>query len=226
MCRAHKPPAAKSSDPRLPRPPTPLFGRDATVGRVTDRLEEGPVVSICGVGGAGKTRLAIRVAERWAERGGDEVAWVELAPLNDPALVASAVSAELEVRAMAGETALDTLAPNAEARFYAVLERLREAPIFLIDPATGEPFPYLYSYLVADALGALYNPGIYPLAANFVAFLESIPEPAALGLARQALQRTGGFVNKRGFPHYRNAAEGFPGVACEDSLSPAGGYAA
>jgi len=118
------------------------------------------------------------------------------------------------------------LAPDSEARFYAVLERLRQGPIFIQDPATGQTFPYLYSYLVADALGTLYDPSSFPFAAQFVALLESISDPASLGLARQTLQHTGGFVNKRGFPHYVNTAEGFPGVACEDSSNPTGGYSA
>lgn len=119
---------------------------------------------------------------------------------------------------------LCALAPNAENRFNDVLDRLRAAPIPLIDPATGEIFEYRYSFFVADGLGALYNPFNFPSIANFVAFLESIPSPVALGLARRDLQATPGFVNKRGFPNYENFAEGFPAVGCEDTQNPGGGH--
>lgn len=119
---------------------------------------------------------------------------------------------------------LCALAPNPEDRFNAILDRLRDAPIPIVDPGTGEAFEYRYSFFVADLLGALYNPFNFPLIADFVAFLESIPSPAALGLARRDLQATPGFVNKRGFPNYQNFAEGFPAVGCEDTQNPGGGH--
>lgn len=118
------------------------------------------------------------------------------------------------------------LAPNAADRLDALLERLREAPILITDPATGETFPYLYSFGVLDLLVGLYNPFGYANLAGFFAFLESIPDPAALGLARQSMQESVGLVNKRGFPNYPNFVEGFPGVACEDTSNPGGGHAA
>lgn len=116
------------------------------------------------------------------------------------------------------------LAPDAKGRFDAILDRLRDAPIPIIDPQTGAVFEYRYSFFVADLLGALYDPLNFPAIANFVAFLESIPSPAALGLARRDLQATPGFVNKRGFPNYENFAEGFPAVGCEDTQNPGGGH--
>lgn len=119
---------------------------------------------------------------------------------------------------------LCALAPDAENRFNAVLARLQAAPIPILIPGTGDIFQYRRSFFVADLLGNLYNPSNFPLIADFVAFLESIPSPAALGLARQNLQSSPGFVNKRGFPNYENFAEGFPAVACEDSQNPGGGH--
>ncbi len=116
------------------------------------------------------------------------------------------------------------LAPNAADRLDALLERLREGPILITDPATGETFPYLYSFGVLDLLLGLYNPFGYADLAAFFAFLESVPDPLALGLARQTMQGSVGLVNKRGFPNYPNFAEGFPGVACEDTTNPGGGH--
>ncbi len=119
---------------------------------------------------------------------------------------------------------LCALAPDAESRFDEVFARLQAAPIPIVDPGTGDIFEYRRSFFVADLLGALYNPFNFPAIANFVAFLESIPSPAALGLARRDLLVAPGFVNKRGFPNYENFAEGFPAVACEDSQNPGGGH--
>lgn len=119
---------------------------------------------------------------------------------------------------------LCALAPDAEDRFYAVLSRLESGPIPITDPGTGDVFDYRRSFFVADLLGALYDPSNFPPIADFVAFLETIPSPAALGLARRDLLASPSFVNKRGFPNYQNFAEGFPAVACEDTKNPGGGH--
>lgn len=123
----------------------------------------------------------------------------------------------------AGETYC-ALAPNSRARIEALLERLRKEPILLTDPETGETFPYLYSFAVADMLGALYNPFGYADAAAFVAFLESQADPATLGLERQRMQEA---VGLRHDPpgereEYPNFVEGFPAVACQDTTNPRG----
>ncbi|MBT8206658.1 MAG: alpha/beta fold hydrolase, partial [Acidimicrobiia bacterium] len=74
-------------------------------------------------------------------------------------------------------------APNAADRFDALLDRLRNAPILFTDPDTGETFPYLYSFLIGDVLGALYDPGAFPRLAEFLAVLEVSPDATSLGFA-------------------------------------------
>lgn len=123
---------------------------------------------------------------------------------------------------------------GAEARYAALADMLRTAPILIEDPSTGETFEYNYSFLIADTLGAMYNSFAWPGLALFLASLEEQASPAALGkelaalrgtraLARtsEELSRTaGGYVTKRGFPRYPNFIEGFPAVACADSDNP------
>lgn len=116
------------------------------------------------------------------------------------------------------------LAPNSADRFDALLERLEAGPILITDPGSGESFAYLYSFAVIDMLISLYNPAGYADTAQFFAFLEAQADPATLGLALEAMQQSTGLVNKRGFPNYPNFAEGFPGVACEDTTNPTGGH--
>jgi hypothetical protein len=115
-------------------------------------------------------------------------------------------------------------APDSEARFYELADRLREGPLEFTDPFSGETFPYLYQFLVSDVLGALYGPDNFPLLAFYLSALEASPDAETLGFARAELYDAPSYVNKRGFPNYPNFVEGFPGVACEDSVSPDGAH--
>jgi predicted ATPase/DNA-binding XRE family transcriptional regulator len=95
----------------LPIPPTPLIGRERESAAVLDLLAQEHVrlVTLTGVGGTGKTRLALEVATRVAGRFPDGVRFVDLAPLADPALVAAAVAQELGVTEQPGRTLSDAL---------------------------------------------------------------------------------------------------------------------
>ncbi|MEU3449256.1 BTAD domain-containing putative transcriptional regulator [Streptomyces thermolilacinus] len=69
----------------LPTPLTPLVGRREAVGEVRARLSPGAhtrLVTLTGLGGVGKTRLAIAAARDMAERFADGVWLVELAGLG------------------------------------------------------------------------------------------------------------------------------------------------
>lgn len=81
----------------VPFPLSEMFGRSAEESRVLDRLRDGArLVTISGPGGVGKTRLAMAVGHRCAERF-DEVCWVPLAGLTDPDLVLPAVAEAMGV---------------------------------------------------------------------------------------------------------------------------------
>jgi len=108
---------------------------------------------------------------------------------------------------------------GAEARFATLAARLRDAPILITDPVSGATSPFGYGDLVINALIAMYSSFSWPSFAGFLAFVESQPAPAALGLRQQALHEEA-YITKRGFPRYPNLVEGFPSVACSDSDNP------
>jgi predicted ATPase/DNA-binding CsgD family transcriptional regulator len=80
--------AVRSAQP-YPLPRTRLIGRRAELatGRALLLAEAAPLLTLTGPGGCGKTRLAIAIADEVAGQFADGVAWVDLAPLADPALV-------------------------------------------------------------------------------------------------------------------------------------------
>ena len=77
----------------LPAQVSSFVGRQAEVARVASALAESRVVTITGVGGVGKTRLAIQVAADLLPRYREGAWLVELAPVRDPDGVVQATAA-------------------------------------------------------------------------------------------------------------------------------------
>ncbi|MBV9577172.1 MAG: tetratricopeptide repeat protein [Chloroflexi bacterium] len=87
----------------LPLPMTNLIGRESAVQEVTQRLTDARLVTLTGVGGCGKTRLALEVARSVVDMYEDGAWLVELGAVADPALVAQLVAGVLNVRETADE---------------------------------------------------------------------------------------------------------------------------
>lgn len=77
---------------------TSFVGRRRELAEITRLLGESRLVTLTGVGGVGKTRLALRAAERVREEFPDGVWLVELAKVSEPALVPNIVAESLGVR--------------------------------------------------------------------------------------------------------------------------------
>jgi predicted ATPase/DNA-binding NarL/FixJ family response regulator len=81
----------------LPVHLTSFVGRRAELAAVSALLRGRRLVTLTGVGGSGKTRLAARLAADQAERWPDGVWWVELEAVADPAQVAEVAAATIGV---------------------------------------------------------------------------------------------------------------------------------
>ena len=99
------------------RPQTTSFvGRESELADVSAALKAHRLVTLVGVGGVGKTRLALEVATRSAPDFPDGVWVIELAPVGDPAAVPDAVAAVLGIMQQPGASLADSVAAALEGR--------------------------------------------------------------------------------------------------------------
>jgi hypothetical protein len=120
---AEFPPLVSRAAPRhnLPLQLTSFIGRERDIAAVKRLLASTRLLTLTGVGGTGKTRLALQVAADLVDQYADGVWLVELAALADPALVARAVGATFGLRDQPGRTSLET-----------VVDYLRQRAILLV----------------------------------------------------------------------------------------------
>jgi len=94
----------------LPTYLTRFIGREREIAAVLSMLHPGRLVTVCGVGGAGKTRLAIEAAKRSRARSGEiadyEVYWVPLAAVADPTEVPRAMATGIGLTGPIGDRPL------------------------------------------------------------------------------------------------------------------------
>ena len=99
---------------------TTFVGRDQELDEIRSLLLEGKrMVTLVGIGGIGKTRMALELGFRASDLGWANVYFVELAPVTSPDLVDGAV-----LESVGGGTSRSPL--------DAVAERLLEAPGLLV----------------------------------------------------------------------------------------------
>src|SRR5262245_28936015 len=102
----------------LPVQPGQLIGRAAEVALVQRRLMRDDVrlLTLVGPAGTGKTRLAVEVARRSSDAFDDGAAFVDLSPLTDADLVASAIAQSLALNLTRDRPLLELLTDQLARR--------------------------------------------------------------------------------------------------------------
>jgi hypothetical protein len=93
-----------------------LVGRDAEVAEIKEAIRARRLVALTGVGGVGKTRLALEVAAKLSDEFPDGVWVFELAAVSDPAAVPDAVAAVLGITQQPGKSVTGSVASALEGR--------------------------------------------------------------------------------------------------------------
>ena len=95
---------------------TSFIGRESEVAELQAAVKAHRLMTLTGVGGVGKTRLALEVAAHLADEFPDGVWFFELAAVTDPAAVPDAVAAVLGITQQPGKTVTASVASALEGR--------------------------------------------------------------------------------------------------------------
>lgn len=93
----------------LPASLNPFVGRLSEVAEINTLVQEHRLLTLTGAGGSGKTRLALQAAAEMLDGSGEGVWFVELAPISDPEMVATAIVEALHLRVQGELSTLDSL---------------------------------------------------------------------------------------------------------------------
>jgi predicted ATPase len=137
------PPLRSGREPvgNLPQPARSFVGREAECKRLAAAVGAGRLVTLIGVGGVGKTRLALEVAGGLATDFPDGVWWCDLAPLDDPGSLVGAVAATLTISLQAGlsptESVVDWLKDRSTLLVFDNCEHLLDGVAALLEAVLG-----------------------------------------------------------------------------------------
>jgi non-specific serine/threonine protein kinase len=94
----------------LPRERSHFIGRERELAECARALDDSRLLTITGIGGSGKTRLALKLAEALLDRFPGGVWYADFAPINDAERIALTLAAALDLREEPGTPLLDTIA--------------------------------------------------------------------------------------------------------------------
>lgn len=93
----------------LPIPISSFVGRGHELAEIKEKLSNARLVTLTGVGGSGKTRLAIRVATDLINSYKHGVWWVDFSSLSNAALVPQAIAKSLGIRESSQQTLTESI---------------------------------------------------------------------------------------------------------------------
>lgn len=128
-----RPDAEEPALGNLPLRMNALLGRDSEITRLEELLGTVRLLTLVGAGGVGKTRLALRLAERAADAFPDGVWVCDLAAIREDALVTEAITTTLDVQRRGDSSTLDGLIEVLQSKTLLVIFDNCE---HLLDPVT------------------------------------------------------------------------------------------
>jgi predicted ATPase/class 3 adenylate cyclase/DNA-binding NarL/FixJ family response regulator len=100
----------------LPHQLSSFLGRDQQLADAAELVRTNRLVTLSGVGGVGKTRLALEVCAELVDEFPDGVWMIELAPVGDPASVPAAIATALGITPQGDMELIDTIAEAVAGR--------------------------------------------------------------------------------------------------------------
>lgn len=111
-------PASPAGAPRhnLPHSLTSFIGHEDDLREYVELLEQTRLLTLTGIGGCGKTRLAIELAERVLPAYADGAWFVDLAPLSEPERLPQTVATALRIRKQVDQPHIESLCEHLARR--------------------------------------------------------------------------------------------------------------
>jgi predicted ATPase len=214
----------------LPQQTTSFVGREREVAQAKERLGQTRLLTLLGMGGLGKTRLAMQIGADLMNASPDGVWFVDLAPIVDLALVSSTTAQVLGVREEPGRTLTETLCAHLRPQKLILIldncEHVVGACAQMVDALLRETTEIR---VITTSREALRVPGeqtypVYPLALpDRNASLETLAKSEAVQLfmERARLQKPGFSLTERDAPAVAEICARLEGIPLAMELAAA-----
>jgi predicted ATPase/DNA-binding winged helix-turn-helix (wHTH) protein len=221
-----KPAAALTN---LPQPRTRFIGREAALADCARLLATSRLITLSGIGGCGKTRLAQELARQQLDAFTDGVWFVDLAPLQDGERVAAVIATTLGVADIDGASLESRLAEHVTTRRLLIVldncEHVIDAVVAIVETLLAAG-PSLQLVATSREAFGIAGEQIYPvrsLALPASAELESIQasEAVRIFIDRAGLVEPGFALDGANAPVVAEICRRLDGIALAIELAAA-----
>jgi non-specific serine/threonine protein kinase len=207
-------PLAEQVPNNLPRKLTSFVGRETETEDVKSMLATASHVTLTGVGGCGKTRLALELARRLMSKYPEGVWFVELAPIKDPDRVPHVVAATVGLQQEPDRTITQTLIEHLENKQALLVldncEHVMDVCRDLVDPLLQTCKELRILATSRESLATL-GERAYPVPPLSIPDPKQVPDPEAL----ERFESIRLFVDRAKLvaPHFELTATNAPAAA-------------